>query len=88
MQRTGERLILTDGTIIENGQAGYSSGRLWLWVTDMTMIQAATIFMDTEKTGYIEYQYGEMSDTYEGYTSCRNIFIDDDGKISICLVRG
>lgn len=84
----GQRLILMDGTIIENGRCGYSDGHLWCWVIGYTMQQAAGIFFDPDKTGEIVYQYGEMSDRYEGFTVCTNLFIDNDGKVSVCLVRG
>lgn len=88
MQKTGQRLILMDGSVIENGQCGYSNGCLWCWVTGMTMLQAAQLFLDPTKTSRIVFEYGEMSDTYDNFTSCTNFFIDMDGKISICLVRG
>ena len=84
----GQRLILMDGTIIENGRCGYSDGHLWCWVTGYTMQQAAGIFLDPDKTETIVYQYGEMSDRYEDFTVCTNLFIDNDGQVSVCLVRG
>lgn len=88
VQKTGQRLILADDTVIENGSAGYSDGHLWCWVTGFTMQEAAAVFFDPEKTQEIVYEYGEMSDTYTGYTVCTNIFINSDGVISVCLVRG
>ena len=84
----GQRLILMDGTQIENGRCGYSDGHLWCWITGYTMQEAATIFFDAEKTGKIVFEYGEMSDEYNGYTNCTNLFINNDGQISACLVRG
>lgn len=87
-QKTGQRLILLDGTIIENGSCGYADGNLWCWITGYTMQQAAAIFFDPDKTGKIIFEYGEMSDEYEGFTNCINLFIDSDGKVSVCLVRG
>ena len=87
-QKTGERLILSGGTVIENGRAGYSEGRLWCWITGYTMQEAAALFFNPEKTKEIIYEYGEMSDTYNGFTVCTNLFIDTDGKISVCLIKG
>lgn len=84
----GQRLIMKDGTTIENGRCGYSEGHLWCWITGYTMQEAAGIFLDPEKTDKITYQYGEMSDEYEGFTDCINLFVDNDGKVSACLVRG
>jgi hypothetical protein len=54
----------------------------------MTMMQTAMTFLDPAKTGRIVYEYGEMADTYEGFTNCTNLFIDNDGKVSVCLTRG
>ena len=84
----GQRLILNDGTIIEGGRAGYADGFLWLYLTEITMMQAAQMFFDQDKTQRIEYQYGEMSDVYEGFTVCRSIISDAEGQISVCMVRG
>lgn len=83
----GLRLILNDGTIIENGRAGYAEGFLWCYMTGYTMQQAAMLFWDDSKTAKIVFQYGEMSDEYEGFTNCVNIHIDVDGKVSVCMTR-
>lgn len=83
----GERLILADRTILENGRAGYSGGVLWLWFGGMTLAEAAAIFFNPQKTIWICYQYGEMQDVYEHYTVCTNIGIDMDGEISVSLRR-
>jgi hypothetical protein len=77
-----------DGTTIENGSCGYAGGKVWCWVKGFTMPQAAAIFFDPQKTGKIVFEYGQMSDTFEGYTNCINLFIDTDGQISACLIRG
>lgn len=87
MAVTGRRLILNDGTIIEDGEAGYSQGALWLYITGYTMAEAAVILFDPAKTAKIVFQYGEMQDEYEGYTSCRTLMIDVDGRVSACMVK-
>lgn len=84
----GQRLILADGTQIENGRCGYSDGHLWCWISGYTMTQAAQLFLEPAKTNRIVYEYGEMSDTYENFTNCTILIIDSDGIISVCLVRG
>lgn len=86
-QKTGRRLILMDGETIEDGSCGYSEGRLWCWLPGFTMQEAAETFFNPEKTGRITFEYGEMSDVYEGYTNCVNIFADAD-KINVCMIRG
>lgn len=84
----GRRLILNDDTVIENGEAGLSSANnLWVWFTGRTMMEAAAIFFNPGKTERIIFQYGEMEDTYEGYTNCTNINIDANGMMHVCLTR-
>lgn len=83
----GQNIILNDGTTIP-GNVGYSQGFLWCWFTGYTMQQAANIFFDPEKTSRIVFQYGDMQDEYEGFTNCINISINNDGLLSVCLVRG
>lgn len=85
---TGRRLILNDGTIIEDGEAGYAQRNLWLWFTGYTLQDAASIFFNAFKTAHIIFQYGEMQDEYDGYTNCTALQIDTDGRISICLTKG
>ena len=82
----GRRIILADGTEIA-GDAGYSDGFLWCFLKDCTMIQAAAVFMDPEKIAVIIYRYGEMQDTYEGFTVCRVLSADADGKVSVCMEK-
>ena len=84
---TGRRLILKDNTTIENGEAGYAGGFLWLYFKGYTIAEAAAIFTDPEKTGKIVFQYGQMEDIYEDYTDCRVLNMDGDGKISVCLTK-
>ena len=86
-EKKGQRLILADGTTFENDSCGYSSGHLWCWLHGKTMQEAAALFLDASKTARIVYEYGEMSDVYDGFTVCTNIFIDY-GEISVCLVKG
>lgn len=87
-KKTGQRLIFLDGTIIEGGSCGYADAKLWCWVKGFTMPEAAQIFFDPAKTGKIIFEYGEMSNEYDGFTNCINLFIDNDGQISACLTRG
>lgn len=70
---------------------GVSGGILIAELTDdaMTMTEAATAFSDAEATAKITFQYGDMSDVYEGYTQL--ILIQDqrwqEGGIMIQLRR-
>ena len=83
----GRRIILKDETIIEEGEAGYSQGYLWLWFTGYTMQQAAAMFFDPEKTAHIVFQIEETQDEYDGFTECIVLQIDVDGHISVCMKR-
>ena len=84
----GRQLILNDGTIIENGEAGSSDGILWCYFTGYTLQEAAAMFFDVGKTSRIKFVYGEMQDEYEGFTNCFNINVDVDGRVSVGLKRG
>lgn len=86
--QTGRRLILNDGTVIENGEAGYSQGFLWLWFSGYTLPEAARMAFDPYTMLKIIYQYGEMQDEYTDYTNCITLQIDVDGKISVCMTKG
>ena len=82
----GRRLILNDGTVIEDGEAGFADGVLWCWFRGFTMAEAAAIFLDREKTAVIVFQYGEAEDRYEGFTECMRL-MDDDGRVSVCMAK-
>ena len=85
---SGTKLILNDGTEIDEGRAGYAGGFLWLWFTGYTLAESAGLFFDSGKTARIVFRYGEMEDVYEGYTNCVNLGIDTDGQVSVCMKRG
>ena len=83
----GRQIVLNDGTVIPNGEAGYSEGFLWCWFAGYTIQQAASLFFDANKTSRIVFQYGDMSDTYEGFTVCVNLGVNADGQVSVCLTE-
>lgn len=83
----GQRLILNDAVTIENGLAGYSDGYLWLYFTGYTLQHAAELFFNQELTAKIVFEYGEMSDTYTGFTECTGLQITD-GMVSVSMKRG
>ena len=84
----GRQIVLNDGTIIPDGEAGYSDGFLWCYMNGYTMQQVATMFLDPSKTSKIIFQYGDMQDEWDGFTDCTNINVHADGKASVCLTRG
>jgi hypothetical protein len=84
---TGQRLILNDGTTLENAEAGYANGVLWCYVPGITTQQAAALFFDPAKTQKIIFQYGEMQNVYEGFTVVTAMLQDED-QVSIGLRKG
>lgn len=87
MTGTGRRLVLKDGTKIEDGSAGYFEGTLWLTLPGMTMMDAAAILFNSAKTGTIWFQYGEDEDEYKGYTNC-TAMLTEENQISACMKKG
>lgn len=74
-----QTVTLADGTVL-NGSAGLSESEnhLWIWLDEgVSMNQALSIFMDTEKTATIR---ADTSPTdyriYEGYTAIGQIRMD------------
>ena len=86
MNNHGKRLILGSVTV-ENAEAGYSDRILTLWFPGMTFAEVSSIVLNSSNTQTIVFEYGEMSDTYEGYTDCIAIR-NDDGTITVCLRKG
>ena len=78
-QGTGRRIILADGTIYEDSNAGYADGSLWLYLTGVSMIDAWPGVADPEKTAEIVYEFGEESITYDGYTSIQILMATENG---------
>ena len=84
---TGRQLVMNDGTIIPDGEAGFSSGFLWLFLPGYTIQQAAGLAFDPHKTAVIEFDYGDMTDRFEGYTNCTEISANED-QATVCLTKG
>lgn len=80
------RLILKDGTVMEEGECGYSRNHLWCWVKGITMAEAFAIFSNPDKTSEIRFQYGSTEDTYTGFTELTAV---QKGEFTtdVCLVR-
>ena len=83
----GRRICFADGTKIEDGQCGYSAGNLWCYVNGKTFMELAQIFTDATKTSLIKFEYGDMTDTYENFTNCNTIIVDEYGQGSVMLQK-
>ena len=80
------KLILNDGTEIENGNAGNAGIALWISLPGFTMQEASEIAFDNGKTARITHEYGPEQDVYEGFTRCTRL-MDENEYISVCLER-
>lgn len=52
------RIILADGTVLDESECGYADKRLWCYLKKLTLNQAFQIFSDPEKTNKIIFEYG------------------------------
>ena len=84
----GWRLVLKDGTIIEEGRAGYDDGTLTLYFSGYSFLDAAVMMNDPAKTEKITFQFGEEEAVYTGFTKCNGMIMDSDGVICVFLERG
>ena len=82
------RLILKDGTTINDGGAGHAGRTLWLYIPQMTMQDAAALAFDPGKTDTIVHEYGDKQDTYDGFTRCTQLLAGEDGTITIGMEKG
>lgn len=77
------KLILNDGTEIENASALLSSGTLFLYLGQaVNMVQAFDLLIDPEITERITYQEFDSVKVFDGYTDLTFIRKEDDGSIN------
>ena len=62
-------IVLADGTRIPGCGAGMADGQLWIY-PEMTMKEAAALFLEEEKTAEILYRRDGESILYTGFTEC------------------
>jgi len=84
----GLRLILNDGTVIENGRAGVSENDLVLWFPNYSLQQVASIVFNKTKMLRVSFQSGSDSVTYQGYTNCTMISDNYTGEVVACMKKG
>lgn len=84
--KTGRRLILANGSIYENAEAGYADGFLLLFMRKtITLHDAANIFFNHENTNLIVFEYGEMEDRFENFTHVVNLMENADEEVTVAL---
>ena len=83
------KLILNDGTEIENASALLVSGTLFLYLgTSENMVQAFDLLIDPDMTERITYQEFDTVKVFDNYTDLVFIRKEDDGSISAGLKEG
>lgn len=61
------KLVLADGTVLENSECGYYEHELHCWVKDRTMTEVFELFSDPDKTRVISYTYRDYTQIYRGF---------------------
>ena len=81
---------LNDGTTYAADWCGASGGALHIDITGAPgLLELAQIFGDPAKTAHIVFEYGEMSDTYDGYTHLLRIAENEwrDGATLVTMTK-
>lgn len=81
-----KKVMLADGTEVLRCGAGLTDGNLWLW-PELTMKQAAALFLDEEKTARMTYIRDGESIVFEGYTVCSLLNATPEG-VRIMMMQG
>lgn len=84
-----QKLILNDGTELENSYAAETVDYLFLYINNgMNMMQIMMLMMDQSKISRIVYQAGEANQTeYNDYTTVCGINTEYAGMISVSMRR-
>lgn len=82
------RLIMADGTVLENCGCGYSGGKLWCFLEGLTFPEIFQHFSDLSKyeTLTLELESLDIIDIYE-YTGIEEIItiMQQTDSIDVCL---
>lgn len=76
------KLLLSDNTELDISAAGAAEGILWIWLPEMSILEAALIFSDHNKTRTIT-AYGDV--VHEGYTELIHLSTEYEGGIKVAL---
>lgn len=85
-----KRLILADGTVLDDCECGYADKQLWCYLRKLTFNQVFQLFSDPELTKEIIFEYGiegnPVVETYSGFTNIKNIS-RRELTIDVCLEK-
>lgn len=84
-----QKLILNDGTELNNSYAAETTENLFLYISNgMNMMQVMMLMMDPQKINRIVYQSGENNQTeYDDYTTVMGVTLEYAGMVSVRLRR-
>ena len=83
-----DKIILNDGTELENGYTATDDVNLFLYIRNgMTIAQIAVLFSDPERTSAITYQSGEDSITYVDFVNLRGVSTGVNGLVSVVMYK-
>ena len=84
-----QKLILNDGTELDNSWAAETMDYLYLYIKNgMNMMQIMLLMMDANKISRIIYQAGENNQTeFDDYRTVSSITAEHGGMISVSLRR-
>lgn len=84
-----QRLILNNGTVLEDSGCGYSAGQLWCYIPHISMMEAFSLFSNSQNTSKIIFQLGESFPediVYEGFSHLGSM-MEQENQIDIMLRR-
>lgn len=73
------RLILADGTVLENSRCGFADGTLWCWISGLTMADCFSIFSNPDNVRTITRLYQTVGYRYTGFINIDTIKRGTDG---------
>lgn len=82
------RVILADGTVINDCTIGITASGIWINARGMDIVRAAQLFSDPKRTQTMRFEYGDMYDEVEGFTQVSVFNCDDPQVIKIRMVGG
>lgn len=85
------RLILADGTVLNNCECGYSNNTLWCFLKDISFSDAFMYFENEDKFNTVIFDIGFQDAfydriTYSGFTELITIQKDPDGKVNVRII--
>ncbi len=78
------KLILANGEVLDDCQAGYADGSLWCWLRGCTMGQAYSLFSVPDNIREITFIYGSLKAIFRGADILEAIITNRD-DISVRL---